>query len=164
MVGNTATTRGSSRQLSLRERIARIPKTTAADRVGDQLREQQRKGVVRHDREQGQQQEGRDERGGRQAAHADDPPVLEHHRHLPAPVLVVLAEERAERPPRRVLERDRRVADDPAAREPQPEVELVVLVADERLVEEPGAAEGIRAEGAERHRVHLDPLVVAVVA
>ena len=78
----------------------------------------------------------------------DDPAVLQHHGHLPAAVLVVLAEQGlAERPAGCVFERGYgRVAHDAAARKPQPQVELVVLVPHQRLVKTGPPGGSVRAD------------------
>ena len=55
--------------------------------------------------------------------------------HLPAPVVQVLAPQAAERGPRPVATDDGGVADDAAASVEDPIAELVILIADHRLVE-----------------------------
>src|SRR6186997_759305 len=81
--------------------------------------------------------------------------MLQHHGHLPEPVLIILAEHLRERAARPVPDSDRGVEHDPPAREPEPKIELVVLVADERLVIEPGELESLGPEGAVRDGVDL---------
>ena len=88
--------------------------------------------------------------------------MLAHDRRLPEPILVVLPKEAREAAARRVEDPDRRVEHDLPAGEAQPEVELVVLVADERLVEEPRPLERAGCEGPVGHGVDLDALALAV--
>jgi len=88
--------------------------------------------------------------------------VLAHDRRLPEPILVVLPKEAREAFARRVEDPDRRVEHDLPAGKAQPEVELVVLVADERLVEKPRPLERIGRKGAVGNGVDLDALALAV--
>src|SRR5262249_12710873 len=60
-------------------------------------------------------------------------PVLQHHRHLPKPVLVVLAKDASQRSTWRVVNVDRRVEDDPSPGQPNTKAEFVVLVPPQRL-------------------------------
>ena len=86
--------------------------------------------------------------------------MLAHDRRLPEPVLVVLPKKPREAAARRVEDPDRRVEHDLPAGEAQPEVELVVLVTDERLVEEACPFERIRRKCPIGHGVDLDALVL----
>ena len=90
--------------------------------------------------------------------------MLAHDRRFPEPIFVVLPKQAREAAARRVEDPDRRVEHDLPAGEAQPEVELVVLVADERLVEEPRPLERTGCEGPVGHGVDLDALVLAVAS
>ena len=82
-------------------------------------------------------------------------PCLRITGRLPEPVLVVLPEQAPEAAARRVEDPDRRVEHDAAAGAAQAEVELVVLVAHERLVEEARELEGLA--GGRRRRARCRP-------
>src|SRR6186713_2856170 len=75
--------------------------------------------------------------------------VLLHHERLPVAVLEVLAEYLAERLARPVAAVDARFLPDPAAAFDDAQVVLVVLVADQGLVEAAETLEGLARPGAQ---------------
>src|SRR5262249_58427790 len=96
----------------------------------------------RHRRRRERNQSGHENDWGK-APRTRELPVLQHHRHLPKPVLVVLAKDASQRSTWRVVNADRRVEDDPSPGQPNTKVEFVVLVPPQRLVEEAEAGGGL---------------------
>ena len=90
--------------------------------------------------------------------------MLLHHRRLPEAVLVVLAEQAAKRAARDVEDPDRGVEDDPAAGEPEAQVELVVLVSQSVSSKRPARSNRLGPKRAVGHGVDLDAVVGVVPA
>ena len=87
--------------------------------------------------------------------------MLADHRHLPEPVLEILQDEILERAARPVPGNDVGRLPDAPAGAPEPQVEFVILVADEPLVEEADPQQRGFAPAAVGHRI--DPALVAGV-